>query len=537
MAATEFGSLVESYLDLLWNVDPVAATAAGVAGYDGRLGAYDAEAVQRYLAALKSIGGSLEACDVESLDDEVDRTALLGEIRTAVHRFEHEQPHVRNPVHWVSHVLEGLHLLLSFSTRPRAQRARAAASRLREIPSFLANAQATLLECPRVFVETASQVAAQGFAVVDAVEHELTPEDDAAFPQSCADARKALAEFFTYLEDFLNGSGTGEFAIGEEAFNFRLHYQHALRSTAPELWRYGLHLVEEVEQDVAALARSIDAATPWQDVVARLREDHPSGRGLVEAYHRQMERARQFVAAHDLVTVPEGRLDVVATPPFLRPLIPFAAYQPPGAFATDRTGTFYVTPPAADASAPQRDRLLRDHSTHELCSTALHEGYPGHHLQFLTAHAQPRPVRRVVGAAVMVEGWALYCEEMMGEAGFYTSPEERLFQKVALLWRACRVVVDVGLHTRGMSFDDAVGFLVDRVHFERANAEAEVRRYCAEPVYQLSYAVGRRELLSLRSAYRQAHGSAFSLRGFHDAILRFGGLPVSLIRWGLGLDE
>jgi hypothetical protein len=537
VTATTFDGLVESYLDLLWNMDPVAATAAGVARYDGRLGAYDAEDVQRYLAALKSIGGSLEACEVESLDDEVDRTALLGEIRTSIHRFEHEQHHVRNPVFWVSHLLEGLHLLLAFSTRPREERAIAAASRLREIPSFLATAQATLRECPRVFVETASQVAAQGFTLVDAVERELAPGDDPAFPRTCADARSSLAEFFTYLEDFLNGSGTGEFAIGEEAFNFRLHYQHALRSTAPELWRYGLHLVEEVEQEVADLARAIDAATPWQDVVARLREDHPSGRDLVDAYREQMERARRFVADRKLVTIPEGNLDVVATPPFLRPLIPFAAYQPPGAFAADRTGAFYVTPPAATAGTAERDRLLRDHSTHELCSTALHEGYPGHHLQFLTAHAQPRLVRKVIGTAVTIEGWALYCEEMMGEEGFYRSPEERLFQKVALLWRACRVVVDVGLHTRGMSFEEAVDLLVDRVHFERANAEAEVRRYCGEPVYQLSYAVGRRELLGLRSAYRRARGNDFTLREFHDTVLRFGGLPVSLIRWGLGLDE
>lgn len=537
MAATAFGSLVESYLDLLWNGDPVAATAAGVTEYDGQLGAYDADDVQRYVAALKSIGGSLEQCDAESLDDEVDRTALLGEVRTAIHRFEHEQPHIRNPVFWVAHLLEGLYLLLAFSARPRDQRALAAASRLRAIPSFLADARSTLRECPRVFVETASQVAAQGFAVVDAVERELAPPGDDAFPQACADARKALAEFFTYLEDFLDDGGAGAFAIGEDAFNFRLHYQHALRNTAPELWRYGLHLVEEVEQDVSVLARSIDPGAPWQDVVALLREDHPSERGLVDAYHQQMERARRFVAEHDLVTVPAGRLDVLATPPFLRPLVPFAAYQPPGAFAGDRTGTFFVTPPAAGASPTEQTRLLRDHSTHELCSTALHEGYPGHHLQFLTAQAQPRLVRKVVGAAVTIEGWALYCEAMMGEAGFYASPEEHLFQKVALLWRACRVVLDVGLHTRGMTFEEAVDFLVDRVHFERANAEAEVRRYCAEPVYQLSYAVGCRELLDLRSAYRRARGSEFSLREFHDAILRFGGLPVSLIRWGLNLDE
>jgi uncharacterized protein (DUF885 family) len=88
-----------------------------------------------------------------------------------------------------------------------------------------------------------------------------------------------------------------------------------------------------------------------------------------------------------------------------------------------------------------------------------------------------------------------------------------------------------------MTFDEAVQMLVDRVHFDRHNAEAEVRRYCANPAYQLCYAVGRREFRKLRDAYHAARGSSYSLRGFHDSVLKYGGLPVSLIRWGLGLGE
>jgi uncharacterized protein (DUF885 family) len=136
-----------------------------------------------------------------------------------------------------------------------------------------------------------------------------------------------------------------------------------------------------------------------------------------------------------------------------------------------------------------------------------------------------------------LEGWALYCEEMMADEGFYETDEELLFQRVHLLWRAMRIVLDVGLHTRNMSVEEAVGLMVDVVHMDRANAEAEVSRYCATPGYQICYAVGRRELLRLREDFHAARGDAFTLRGFHDAVLRYGGLPVSLIRWGLGLGE
>ncbi len=241
------------------------------------------------------------------------------------------------------------------------------------------------------------------------------------------------------------------------------------------------------------------------------------------------------VRDRDLATVPDGPLEVVPTPDFLRPLIPFAAYDPPGMFSPRRTGLFYVTPPSSDLSSEQQHRLLRDHCRHEIRSTALHEGYPGHHLHFLTAQAQPRVIRRLMGTAVSYEGWALYCEEMMEEVGAYETIEERIFQKLALLWRAVRVVLDVGLHTRGMTVDEAVDLLVRTVHFDRANALREVRRYCETPGYQLCYAVGRREVLSLRDAYRRARGPDFSLRQFHDAFLEYGGLPVGLVRWGMGL--
>jgi uncharacterized protein (DUF885 family) len=153
----------------------------------------------------------------------------------------------------------------------------------------------------------------------------------------------------------------------------------------------------------------------------------------------------------------------------------------------------------------------------------------------LTARQAGSEVRRVSWSPVTVEGWALYCEELMAEQGFFASVEERLFQRLHLLWRAIRIVLDVGLHTRGMTPDQAVDLLVDRVAMDRAKARAEVSRYCAWPTYQLCYAVGRREFLHLRDAWRAAAGPAAALRDFHDAALAYGGLPVSLIRWGMGL--
>lgn len=535
MAAGNLDDLVASYLDLRWHFDPVEASAAGLAAHDGRLGSFTEGDIGQHLAALRSVMGALEGIDVEDLEDEIDRTALLNELRFSVNRFQHERPHTRDPGFWLGHAFEGLHLMLALRDRPVAARAQAASARLAALPAFLAAARATLAECPRVLVDLARERAAGGAALIHEISTTLVPSDDPRFSAHCDAARAALAEFVQHLDGTLAREATGGFAVGEAAFEFRLHFQHALRDSSQVLWKFGHALVAEVERDLASLAASLRPGRQWPDVMEELRANHPDTGGLVDAYAGAMERARAFVESRDLVPIPPGPLDVVATPPFLRPTVPFAAYQPPGAFSPERTGWFYVTvPDGADRGA--RETALRDHSAYEIPAIALHEGYPGHHVQFLNAHALSRPLRRVLWTPVTVEGWALYCEQMMSEEGFFAMPEERFFQQIARLLRAVRVIVDIGLHTRGMSYEDAVDLMIDRARLDRAHAEAEVRRYCAEPAYQLAYAVGERELRRLREGYRQARGDAYVLREFHAAVLAYGGLPVSLMRWGLGID-
>ncbi|OLB15603.1 MAG: hypothetical protein AUH07_02625 [Gemmatimonadetes bacterium 13_2_20CM_70_9] len=414
------------------------------------------------------------------------------------------------------------------------------------MPQLLEDARATLVAPVRVFVETALRVNDGGLLLVQAAAGAPTGEGPggpgAALAErlaaAAAEATAAMTAFAHDLERWLDTAGD-EFALGEDDFNFHLHYEHALRDTAPELWRYGLHLKEELEADLARRAARMDGGPGWQDVADRLRADHPPATALVEAYAREMARARDFVAQRGLAPIPDAPLDVVPTPAFMRPIIPFAAYDSPGPYSRDRTGWFYVTVPDPRLPAAAQERMLRDHCRHELAATALHEGYPGHHLHLVQAQRQASETRKNVSTPLTVEGWALYCEDMMGEEGFYRSEEEQFFQRVHLLWRAVRILLDVGLHTRGMTFEQAVEYLTSHLGVDRANAEAEVRRYCAEPAYQLCYAVGRRELLKLRDDFRAARGGAgaFTLRAFHDAVLRYGGLPVTLMRWGLGLNE
>ncbi len=533
MAPPTYRELVPSYLDLRWQIDPVAATQAGVAAHDARLGDYAKPQVKAAVAALKAMAAAFEYGATSSLEEEIEQTAVLNDLRVTIARFENEKPHELNPEFHLSHLFDGLFSLLLRDDRPAEERGRALAGRLRETPRFLRDARATLGRPARIFTETALDVAAGGGALfgeaIPAFAARLSPPTRQAVLDAVETARPEVEAFVAYLGDELADRSDADFAIGRQQFDFRLHYGHALRETAPELLRYGETLIRETECDLERRAAALAPGVPWRALVERLRQRYPSRGELVAAYARAMERSRRFVVEHGLATIPEGSLEVVATPSFMQPLIPFAAYDPPGAFAEERTGWFYVSLP--------EEAQLREHSAHELALTALHEGYPGHHLQHLVAQAQTSPVRRVVWTPLTVEGWALYCEEMMGEEGFFAGPEEAFFQRLHLLWRAVRVVLDVRLHTTGMSVDAAERFIMEKLDLARESAEAEVRRYCGNPGNPLCYAVGRRELLELREDWRARAGPGSSLRRFHDEVLSYGGLPVSLVRWGMGLRE
>jgi uncharacterized protein (DUF885 family) len=341
----------------------------------------------------------------------------------------------------------------------------------------------------------------------------------------------ALTDFERFLQERVAPQARGDYAIGTDFFTAKLREEHLLSETPDELEAMGQEVLEQTKAELEKVAKAIEPEVPWFELVERLKAHHPPRDRLVEVYAEEVAKARQFVVDKNLATIPEGeQLRVVETPPFERATTPYAAYMSPAPFDAQSEGLFYVTP--VDPKEPpevQEDRL-RGHCSFALPITVIHEAYPGHHLQLSVAARLPSKVRKVFGNNLFVEGWALYCEELMWEQGYTDDLRVRLFQLKDLVWRAVRVIVDVGLHCKGMSFVEAVQWLVQEAHLERANAEAEVRRYTASPTQPLSYLTGKQAILQLREEVQRREGNQFSLRRFHDRLLQAGGLPMPLVR-------
>src|SRR5258706_13591157 len=161
-----FRDIEKSFFDLFWHRDRVAATQAGVPGHDDHYGRFSPAALRPHLAALKSIAAALEESNATDLDEEIDRTALLNEIRVMLRRFEQLKPQSKNPEFWLSHLLGGLHHLLLSADRTPAEKAAAAIGRLEDIPDFLADLRVGLEEPVRVFVDTAMRMTDGGRLLV-----------------------------------------------------------------------------------------------------------------------------------------------------------------------------------------------------------------------------------------------------------------------------------------------------------------------------------------------------------------------------------
>jgi uncharacterized protein (DUF885 family) len=258
-----------------------------------------------------------------------------------------------------------------------------------------------------------------------------------------------------------------------------------------------------------------------------VKSDQPASfEAALDAYRDAMLRSRRHVIEHDLMSVPDDeRIDVVETPEYLRNVVPFAAYFEPAAFDASPKGIYIVTP-----SVDHDPNAMREHNFASISNTSIHEAYPGHHLQLDTARRHASLSRLLTDAPEFVEGWGMYSELLMREHGFDDDPKFRLIMHTDAIWRACRIILDVRMHRGEVTAEEATDFLVEHTRFERPNAAAEVQWYTYRPTYPLSYLLGRTLLLGLRADEERRLGADFSLKRFHDTLLRNGSLPISFHR-------
>ena len=397
MATTD--DLCQSFLDLCWQFDPAAATRSGMPDHDFRLGAFDADSIRAHVAALRSIAGAVEELDLESVPDEIDRTALLDHLRVLLFRFEHEQPWKRNPVLWVEHAANAVDSLLLLAPHHPAA-AEALHARIEALPGYLANSVTTLRQPPALLLE-AAQAGLNGLAAI----LEQVPAFDISRIDALRHAHHAIALTREALHIAISPDPSPHAAaIGEDEVDRRLHYEHASVHNAGEVWRMALREATELEAEVTAIAAAIDPTRPWREVYQARRNRMPAPGEWIGVMDFGLRASEEFAGRRGLA-LPEGApLGGVAEPGYVALLDPGACYRPGGSRS-----------PAA-VLAGQLDPL-------DLPWIAVQLGSPGLHLHYATRARLPSLVRRCIAAASAPLGWSLYMVGWMAAEGYAPAPE------------------------------------------------------------------------------------------------------------------
>ncbi|MDB4944196.1 MAG: hypothetical protein JWP97_3730 [Labilithrix sp.] len=523
-----------AYLDLLVDIAPETATALGLHQADAKLDerttrGFDA-AVDREDAMARALRERFAKARLTPAA-RTDLAMLLSALDVDVRTKRVQRPLQRDPTLYLS-PLDALFVMTARDYAPAAERARNVLSRLEKIPRVVEAAKENLLNPPRVWTEVAVDRASSAKGFFEAQRPFLIaalPSDTARVDAALHAATSAYEEYKRYLQKEVLPRSNGRFSAGRELFEVLLHQGSFVDESADEVLALGKRLFAETNAQMTEVARRIDPhAKGWPEVTARLKKVHPTADGLLDAYRAEVLRARTFLVQKDAAPLPPGDdLEVIDTPPFLRSTVT-AAYDQPPPFDANTRGFFFVTPVDRTLPRARQEEMLRENDHGDLVDTAVHEAYPGHHLQLSFARLSPSLVRKALGGAIFSEGWALYAEELMAELGYYTD-EERLMQLEWTLVRAARVIIDVGLHVSDMTFEQAVKLLTDDVHLERQLALSEVKRYTLSPTQPLSYLVGRQRIMELRAKYQQREGARFTLKRFHADVLSRGTVPPTLM--------
>jgi uncharacterized protein (DUF885 family) len=527
-----FYDLVESRFRRLMRDNPVAATYFGIHDYDDQLGDGGRETILAEIAADREHLAAIEGLDPAGLSAAArfERDLELHNVRRSI--FEGEELRI-----WERRSLaldtvgDGLFLLFVRDHAPLAERLDAIAGRLEAVPRHLDEAR-TRSSLPqvrlwqRIELETAGQMPALFDELVAAGRGLLGDAEQRRLERAAAAARTSIELYAAWLEGTL-ADGSDDWPIGRDRHDRMVELRAFDGLDADEILELGLRKLDEERAARSAAAREIDASADEMDVIARVKADHaPTFESALEEYRVAMRRARAHLIERGLASVPDDeRIDVVETPQYLRNVIPFAAYFSPAAFDGHSKGIYVVTP-----SVHGDPNAMREHNRASISNTSIHEAYPGHHLQLDAARRHRSLTRLLADAPEFVEGWGMYSELMMREHGFDDAPSFRLMLHTDAIWRACRIILDVRLHRGELSVEEGIDFLVEQTRFERDNARSEVEWYTYRPTYPLSYLLGRTLLLELRGDEQRRLGDAFSLRTFHDTLLRNGSLPISFHR-------
>lgn len=550
-AKQEFETVSNDYFDTVYfPYQPTLGTLTGYHQYDTKLEDFSQETIASMVKALKSYETQVAAVPEAELDQTTqgDRALVLNNIRSLLLTLETIRPWEKNPDTYSSGLSGSAFSLMERKFASPDDRLRSLIAREKLMPSRLDEARVNLKNPPHIYTEIAIE---QLPGIISFFEHDVPTAfqdaKDAAikaeFAKTNAAVIDALQAYLAWLKNDLLAKSNGDFRIGAETFSKKLAYDEMVDLPLDKLLEIGWADLRKNQEHFKQVAKELEPEKDPRAVLEELGQDHPAPDHLLGDFRSTFNGLMSFIREHHIVTIPSDVRPIVEeTPPFMRATT-FASMDTPGPFEKHATEAYFnVTLPDPSMTPAEVEGYMHAFNVGTVISTAVHEAYPGHYVQFLWLPQAPSRVRKLLGANTYIEGWAHYCEQMMldqgyGQPGAGAKDEReakflRLGQLQDALLRNARFIVGIEMHTGKMSFDQAIEFFQKEGYQSKESAVVETKRGTSDPTY-LYYTLGKLEIMKLREDLKKKEGAAFSLEKFHDEFLRQGMPPIKIVREAL----
>ena len=551
-ADTAFESAAKACLDDYLRLNPETATSLGDHRFDGLLTDYSPAGVKAQLDAMQHHLAVLARIDAAQLTgpNRVDAQILKLNLEAQVFDLTELKAQVWDPLSYNTSLANSIYLLTARDFAPAANRLRDAAMRLTAIPAVIAQAKANLVNPPEIYTQTAiKQVNGAIGLVRDGLEDLLkqAPAMRAELAPLQEKAAAALAEYKTWLEQDLLPRSKGDFRIGADLYRKCLRYtlnsdltpeeilaraEREMDSTTAALYATALPLYKKYFPDTTVQP---DQRTVIKAVLDHLAQEHPDNSTVVAYGTQTLQLATDFVRAHQIVTVPATPVKLIVTPEFKRGR-GIAYCDSPGALEPDGETFVAIEPTPSDWPAARVTSFFREYNNYMMRDLLVHEAMPGQYLQL--AHSNqfqaPTLVRAIFQSGSFIEGWAVYTERVMAEAGF-GGPETRMQQLKMRLRVLCNAILDQKIHMYGMTKEQALALMMQRGFQEEGEAVAKWQRAQLSYTQLATYLVGAFEHDDMRAAAEQKLGAKFNLKQYHDLVLSVGSPAVKFVRAEVGL--
>jgi uncharacterized protein (DUF885 family) len=549
--------ITNEYFDQVYfHYGPTNGTLAGYHQYDGQLEDFSRKTIEAEITALKSFEKQIETIhpDEEKADfvPRSDREMVLGNIRSELLTLETIRPWEKDADNYSSACANGAFTLMERKFASPDERLRSLVSREKQMPALLDAARVNLKNPPRIYTEIAIE---QLPDIVSFFEKDVplafADAEDAAlkaeFARTNAAVIAGLKSYLDWLKTDLLPRSTGDYRIGADAFQKKLAYDEMVDTPLDKLLEIGWADLRKNQAHFNQVAKELEPDKDASAVLEELGENHPAPDHLLDAFRATFDGLVSFIRAKHIVTIPSDVRPIVEeTPPFMRATT-FASMDTPGPFEKHATEAYFnVTLPDPSMKPDEVEGFMHSFNIGTVISTAVHEAYPGHYIQFLWVPRAPSRVRKLLGANTDVEGWAHYCEQMMLDQGYgqpgVGAKDERESKFLRLghlqdaLLRNARFIVGIEMHTGKMSFDEAVAFFQKEGYQSKETAMVETKRGTSDPTY-LYYTLGKLEIMKLREDMKKKQGAAFSLEEFHNSFLREGFPPIKIVREAMLGDQ